>query len=378
MKPLHDRIAVVAGATRGAGRGIACALGEAGATVYCTGRSVRGSPATGSRPETIEETAEMVTARGGRGIPVRVDHTVDDEVRALFERVREEQGRLDVLVNDVWGGDELAEPGPFWTHSMEKGLLMQERAVWSHLITARHGVPLMVKQRSGLLVEITDGDTLRFRGSLFYDLAKTSAIRIAFGMAQELRSHGVTALAVTPGFLRSEAMLDHFGVTESNWRDAAEKDPYFAESETPLFVGRAVAALAADPQVWRKAGGVYASWILSDEYEFEDADGRCPHWGRFFAPRLDAGWEKLVATVREELLQRGADPDTTLQADRAGLTLRVRMGGEHDLWTVPLSEVDVLHGNPRRLAAMLATRAATDAETHAGRRWGSPGEIQAV
>jgi NAD(P)-dependent dehydrogenase (short-subunit alcohol dehydrogenase family) len=379
MKPLHDRVAVVAGATRGAGRGIACALGEAGATVYCTGRSIRGRPATGNRPETIEETAELVTARGGRGIAVRVDHTVEDEVRDLFERVRKEQGRLDVLVNDVWGGDELAEPGPFWTHSVEKGLLMQERAVWSHLVTARHGVPLMVERGRGLVVEVTDGDSLRYRGSLFYDLAKTSAIRIAFGMAQELRAHGVTALAITPGFLRSEAMLDHFGVTEANWRDAAAKDPYFAESETPLFVGRAVAALAADPQVWRKSGGVHASWTLSDEYGFTDADGRRPHWGRFFAPRLDAAWENLVSTVQEELRQRGLAPDATLHADQTDLTLRIRVGaGENEVWTVPLSEVDVLHGDPQPLAAMVAERVTTDAEASTGRRWGSPGENQAV
>jgi NAD(P)-dependent dehydrogenase (short-subunit alcohol dehydrogenase family) len=359
MKPLQDRIAVVAGATRGAGRGIARALGEAGATVYCTGRSVRGRPATGTRPETIEETAELVTAAGGVGIPVRTDHTVEDEVRALFERVRAEQGRLDVLVNDVWGGDELMEWGkPFWEGDVGKGLLMQERAVWSHLVTARHGVPLMVERGSGLVVEITDGDSLRYRGSLFYDLAKTSAIRLAAGMAYELRPHGVTALAVTPGFLRSEAMLEGFGVTEASWRDAVAKDPFFAESETPLYVGRAVAALAADPQVWKKSGGVYASWTLSDEYGFEDADGRRPHWGRFFAPRLDARWAELVEITRAEIRARGADPDATLKPDREQQTLHVHTPGPGPEWvSIPLNDVDGVHGDLKQIAKLAASRA---------------------
>jgi len=360
MKPLRDSVAVVAGATRGAGRGIACALGEAGATVYCTGRSVRGKPATGSRPETIEETAEMVTARGGRGISVRVDHTEEDEVRALFGRVREEQGRLDVLVNDVWGGDELTGWGtPFWEHSVEDGLRMQERAVWSHVITARHGVPLMVERGSGLVVEITDGDSFRYRGNLYYDLAKTSAIRLAFAMAYELRPHGVTALAVTPGFLRSEAMLDGFGVTEANWRDAVEKDPYFAESETPLYVGRAVAALAADPQVWKKSGGVYASWTLSDEYGFEDADGRRPHWGRFFAPRLDARWDELVERVRVEIRARGTDPDADFRPDREARTLNLRTPGAGPEWiAIPLNDMDGVHGDLQQIAIRIAEQVA--------------------
>jgi NAD(P)-dependent dehydrogenase (short-subunit alcohol dehydrogenase family) len=260
-------------------------LGEAGATVYCTGRSVRGRPASGSqRPETIEETAERVTAHGGTGIAVQVDHGVEAQVQALFARVQAEQGRLDILVNDVWGGDELTEWGkPFWELDLAKGLLMQQRAVHTHIITARYGAPLLVAQRGGLLVEITDGDSPRYRDNLFYDLAKASVIRLAYGMAQELRPHAVTALAVTPGFLRSEAMLDLFGVTEANWQEGAQRDPHFIASETPYFVGRAVAALAADPQVAAKAGGVYASWTLSDEYGFCDIDGRRPHWGRYWA-----------------------------------------------------------------------------------------------
>lgn len=285
MQPLKGKVAVVAGATRGAGRGIACMLGELGATVYGTGRSVRGKPASGqNRPETIEETAEMVTKYGGVGIAVQVDHLDEQQVKALFERVQSEQGKLDILVNDVWGGDELAEWGmSFWEQDVQKSWLMMERAVRTHLITSRYGVPLMLPHKQGLVIEITDGDQPTYRGNLAYDLVKSAVIRLAYGMAEELRPHNITALAVTPGFLRSEAMLEHFGVTEANWQDGAKKDPHFIASETPYFVGRAVAALAADPNVMKKSGGVYASWTLSDEYGFKDIDGRQPHWGRHFA-----------------------------------------------------------------------------------------------
>lgn len=288
MKPLHGQIAVVAGGTRGAGRGISWALGEAGATVYVTGRSVRGRPSDMQRTETIEETAEGVTARGGIGIPVRVDHTVPEEVEALFDRVRREQdGRLDILVIDVWGGDPLTVWGsPFWETRLADGIEMQRRAVQSHLITAYYGAPLMVARRKGLIVEITDGTGYNYRGHLFYSLAKISAVHLAEAMAADLKPHGVTALAVTPGFLRSEAMLDHFGVTEANWRDGAAKDPHFIASETPMYVGRAVAALAADPGVADKSGRSLSSWELSDEYPFVDADGQRPHWGRYFAEHV--------------------------------------------------------------------------------------------
>lgn len=286
-KPLTGKVAVVAGATRGAGRGIACMLGEAGATVYCTGRSVRGKPATQGRPETIEETAEMVSGYGGQGIAVQVDHSDEQQVQALFERVRAEQGRLDILVNDIWGGDELTEwEKPFWELDIAKGLLMQQRGVHTHIITSRYGVPLMVAARQGLVIEITDGDSPGYRGNLFYDLVKASVIRLALGMAEELRPYGVTALALTPGFLRSEAMLDRFGVTEANWQDGAKVDPHFIASETPYFVGRAVAALAVDPDVFRRSGGVYSSWGLSDEYGFTDIDGRWPHWGRYYKEHI--------------------------------------------------------------------------------------------
>lgn len=293
MKPLQGKIAVVAGATRGAGRGIAVTLGEAGASVYCTGRSTRTKVVAraqdappfelAGRRETIEETADMVTARGGVGIPVVVDHTSPANVETLFQRVQAEQGRLDILVNDVWGGDALSEWGkPFWELELDKGFAMMERAVFSHIITSRYGTPLMLAAKNGLIIEITDGDTADYRGNLFYDLVKSSVIRLAYGMAQELKPYGITALALTPGFLRSEAMLEHFGVTEANWREGAKQDPHFIASETPYFVGRAVAALAADPNVADKAGKVLSSWNMAEEYGFDDVDHTRPNWGRYF------------------------------------------------------------------------------------------------
>ncbi len=280
---LEGKIAVVAGATRGAGRGIATMLGERGATVYCTGRSVRGQSAGGARPETIEESAEMVTRFGGTGIPVQVDHRDAAQVQALFERVEAEQGRLDLLVNDIWGGDRFIEWGkPLWEQSLEHLQTLFETAIFTHIITSRYGLPLLVKQGHGLVVEITDGIRNDYRGQFVYDLLKHTVNRMAFNLAEELRPHGVAALAVTPGFLRSEEMLDHFGVTEANWRDGAKQEPHFIASETPYFVGRAVAALAADPNVFAKTGGAYSSWDLSEEYGFIDMDGRSPHWGRHF------------------------------------------------------------------------------------------------
>ena len=284
MKPLAGKVAVVAGATRGAGRGIAVELGAAGATVYCTGRSVRGNPSDMNRSETIDETAELVTAAGGHGIAVRTDHTKENEVKALFERVKAEQnGQLDVLVNDVWGSDSLTEWKPLWELELNKGRTMLERAVFSHIVTSRYGVPLMIARGGGLVIEITDGDTFDYRGALFYDLAKVAAIRLAADMAADFRRADlrITALALTPGFLRSEEMLDHFGVTEENWQDGAKKDPNFIASETPHFVGRAVVALASDPNVHEKAGGAFSSWALSDEYGFTDLGGATPHWGRY-------------------------------------------------------------------------------------------------
>lgn len=229
----------------------------------------------------------MVTARRGKGIPVRCDHLKEAEVKKLVARIkREQKGQLDILVNDIWGGEELTEWGKtFWKLSLDKGFGMLRQAVHSHIITSRHAVPLLVARDRGLIVEITDGDFFGYRFNLFYDLVKMSVIRLAMGMAYELRKTDIAAVAVTPGFLRSEAMLDHFGVTEQNWRDAGKKEPDFLHSETPLFVGRAIAALAADAEVKKKSGQVFSSWNLSDEYGFTDADGNRPHWGRHVAEK---------------------------------------------------------------------------------------------
>lgn len=295
-KPLKDKITLVAGATRGAGRGIARMLGEAGATVICTGRSTRGSASPIGRPETIEETAKLVTEAGGQGVAIRADHNNIDEVKALFKQVKADFGRLDVLVNDI-GGEGLSDWKPAWETDLDKGLELLDTAVRTHIITARLGIPLMLEQKSGLIVEITDGDHAGYRGALFYDLAKNQSIRFAFALAAELKPKGIASIAVTPGFLRSEAMLEMLGVTEANWEDAAAKERGFSESETPCYVGRAVAALAADPNVMDKTGGVYASWELAKEYGFTDIDGRKPDWWTY------------VRTSINEILDRGGPQD---------------------------------------------------------------------
>jgi NAD(P)-dependent dehydrogenase (short-subunit alcohol dehydrogenase family) len=289
-KALQGTVALVAGATRGAGRGIARALGEAGATVYCTGRSSREGSVDPKRPETIEETAEQVTAAGGTGIGVRVDHTDEGAVAQLFARVRAEHGKLDILVNDIWGGDPLTEWGkPFWELDVQQGFTMMERAIHTHIITSRHGVPLML-DGGGLIVEITDGAFQGYRAQLFYDLCKMSVMRLAYAMSVELAGRPVTSVAVTPGFLRSEAVLDHFGVSEENWQDAVAKDAHFAFSETPLLVGRVIAALAADPDVDRYAGQALTCWDLARHYDVRDADGSQPHWDE----HLDAAIDEII------------------------------------------------------------------------------------
>ena len=296
-KPLKGKVAVVAGATSGAGRGIACMLGEAGATVYCSGRSTRQHPTTAGyyagRPETIDETAEMVTSYGGRGIPIRTDHLEPKQVERLIARVRSEQGRLDILVNDISEG-EVHEWKPFWKTSLDKGFRMLRNALHSHIVTSHCAAPLMIETGGGLIVEIGDGDTLDYRGTLFYDLIKISVSRFAFAMAEDLYKHKIAAVAVTPGFMRTEAMLDHFGVTESNWREGARKDPNFLASETPFFTGRAVAALAADPKVLKKSGGLYSSGNLAKEYGFTDLDGSQPDIGKHF--NFDELWQKSTKT----------------------------------------------------------------------------------
>jgi NAD(P)-dependent dehydrogenase (short-subunit alcohol dehydrogenase family) len=312
MKPLQEHVAVVAGATRGAGRGIARALGEAGATVYCTGRSVRGNPSPYGRPETIEETAELVTAAGGVGVAVRTDHTVESEVQALFERVEAEQGRLDVLVNTVAGEDPLlAGWKPFWETDLTHGLDVLRQVVLSHVITAKHAAPLMIRKRRGLIVEVTEGDVfLGGSGNVLHDVVTAARKQLAFRMAEELRKHRVTAIAITPGFLRSETMLEHFGVTEANWRDGGKKDPNFLESETPLYVGRAVAALAQDRKVFARTGDLTSSWELAREYGFTDADGRRPDWDKHFQkilPSMPAFKEGIQRQVNwlERIAGRG-------------------------------------------------------------------------
>ena len=308
---LRGRVALVAGATRGVGRGMALALGEAGATVYCTGRSTRaqknrrsagarrGSAAANkalpadyyaNRPETIEETAELVTARGGKGIAVVVDHLEPDKVAKLMARIRKEQGQLHVLVNDISESAEQEFGKTFWQVNLERGFAMLRNALHTHIITSHFAAPLLIEsarksKKSGLIVEIGDGDSYSYRGNIFYDQIKTTVIRQAFAMAYELRRKNVAAIALTPGFLRSEIMLEHFGVTEANWQEAIKKDANYATSETPLYAGRAIAALAADPNIMEKSGRVFSSWGLSDEYGFCDADGARPHWGRHFSAK---------------------------------------------------------------------------------------------
>ena len=291
---LEGKVALVAGATRGAGRGIAVELGAAGATVYVTGRTTSERRSEYDRPETIEETAALVDEAGGRGISVRVDHLEPDRVRALVGRIEDEQGRLDVLVNDVWGGEHLAEWNvPVWEHSLEKGLRMLRLAIDTHIITSHFALPLLIKNAGGLVVEMTDG-TAEYNGenyrlSLFYDLAKTSVIRMAWAQAKELAPHRCAAVALTPGWLRSEMMLDIYGVGESNWHDATAVQPHFAISETPRYVGRAVAYLAADPEVARWNGSSLSSGALAKVYGFTDLDGSQPDAWRYLVEVQDAG-----------------------------------------------------------------------------------------
>jgi len=279
-QPLAAAVAVVAGATRGAGRGIARALGEAGATVYCTGRSLRGSPSPYKRPETVEETAEMIIAAGGSAVALRVDHTVEEEVEALFHRIDRERGRLDVLVNSIAGEDPLmAQWCPFWKTDLKNAEAAFRQSLVSHIITAKYAAPYMIRQHRGLIVEVTENDVLSAGGNPVTQTVKLALKGLALNMAAELRPHGVAAVSITPGFLRSETMLERFSVREENWRDGGKSDKNFLESESPLFVGRAVAALAGDPAILECSGQLFSSWELARHYRFTDADGRRPDWG---------------------------------------------------------------------------------------------------
>jgi NAD(P)-dependent dehydrogenase (short-subunit alcohol dehydrogenase family) len=291
---LYGKVALVAGATRGAGRGIAVELGAAGATVYVTGRTTRTQQSEYKRAETIEETAALVSQAGGKGIAVQVDHLVAEQVEKLVARIRAEQGRLDILINDVWGGETLKEwDKPVWGHNLENGLRLLDLGVRTHLITTHFALPLLIERPGGLLVEVTDGtdayNAAHYRINPFYDLAKVSVNRMAWAHAKDLAPHGATSVSITPGWLRSEMMLEAFGVKEENWRDATQRIPHFAISETPRFVGRAIAALAADPDRARWNGQSLSSGQLAQVYGFTDLDGSRPDAWRYVTEVQDAG-----------------------------------------------------------------------------------------
>ncbi len=290
---LAGKVVLVAGATRGAGRGIAVQLGGAGATVYVTGRTTRSERSEMNRPETIEESAALVNEAGGRGIAVQVDHLVPDEVRALVTRIEDEQGGLHVLVNNIWGATRMEWNKSVWESSLDYGLRTLRLAVDTHAITSHFAIPLLIKTPGGLVVEVTDGtdeyNVANYRVSFFYDLAKASVNRMAFALAHELQPYGATAVSLTPGWLRSEAMLEAYGVTESNWRDATKIQPHFAISESPGLVGRAVAALAQDPDVSRWNGKSLSSGQLAKIYGFTDLDGSQPDAWRYVTEVQDAG-----------------------------------------------------------------------------------------
>jgi len=299
---LKGKIALVAGATRGAGRGIAVQLGAAGATVYVTGRTTRSQRSEMNRPETIEETAALVDDAGGRGVAVQVDHLVPDEVRALVARIENEQGGLHILVNDIWGATRMEWNKSVWESSLDYGLRTLRLAVDTHAITSHFAIPLLIKTPGGLVVEVTDGtdeyNAAHYRVSFFYDLAKASVHRMAFALAHELKPYSTTAVSLTPGWLRSEFMLEAYGVTESTWRDAKKISPHFAISESPAFVGRAVAALAQDPDVSRWNGKSLSSGQLAKIYGFTDLDGSQPDAWRYLVEVQDAGKPADVAGYR--------------------------------------------------------------------------------
>jgi NAD(P)-dependent dehydrogenase (short-subunit alcohol dehydrogenase family) len=292
-QPLSGKVALVAGATRGAGRAFAVELAAAGAIVYATGRSSRGSRSEMDRPETIEGTAAAATEAGGTAVPVVCDHLQPAQVRDLVSRIESERGRLDILVNNIWGGDHLTGwDAKLWEHDLDAGLRILRLAIDSHIITSHAAIPLLIENAGGLVIEVTDGNAefnAGYRGTFFYDLAKVTPHRMALGLSEELKDHHATAVSLSPGWIRSEAMLEHFGVTEDNWREGTAKDPHFCISETPHYVARSAVALAADPDRARFNGQSLASWDLGPAYGVTDLDGTQPHMLRYFREVIDAG-----------------------------------------------------------------------------------------
>jgi NAD(P)-dependent dehydrogenase (short-subunit alcohol dehydrogenase family) len=318
-KPLTGRVALVAGATRGAGRGIARALSEAGAMVYCTGRSVKGKPSPYGRPETIDETAAMITAAGGKAIAIRVDHTNEVEVKALFRRILRAHKRVDIVVDSVAGEDPLMGAyGFLWEADLHAADAIFRQCLTSRIITAKHAALAMMPAKRGLIVEVTENDMIGGGGNPMSQAVKMAQKVLPLHWAAELAPHGITVMAVTPGFLRSESMLQHFGVTEENWREAGKNDPNFLQSESPLFVGRAIAALAADPKVPARTGMLFGSWDLGREYGLSDYDGRRPDWGRH---KIDFS---VLPPTWIDLFRTGADLELTWLTTLAARTKTFR------------------------------------------------------
>ena len=317
--PLQGRVALVAGATRGAGRGIARALAEAGASVYCTGRSVKGKPSPYRRPETIDETAAMITAAGGKAIALRVDHTIEAEVKALFRRIMRTHKRIDIVVDSVAGEDPLMGTyGFLWKADLTTADAIFRQGLTSRIITAKHAALAMMPARRGLIVEVTEADMIGGGGNPMAQAVKMAQKVLPLLWAAELAPHGITATAITPGFLRSERMLEYFGVTESNWREAGKKDPNFLQSESPLFVGRTIAALAADPKVQNRTGMLFGSWELGRDYGVTDYDGRRPDWGRH---KIDFS---TLPPTWIDLFRTGADLEVKWLTTIAARTRRFR------------------------------------------------------
>jgi NAD(P)-dependent dehydrogenase (short-subunit alcohol dehydrogenase family) len=317
--PLTGRVALVAGATRGAGRGIARALGEAGAIVYCTGRSVTGKPSPYRRPETIDETAAMIQAAGGTAIARRIDHTNEKEVSALFRRMLRAHRRIDIVVDSVAGDDPLmGQYGFLWQADLKAADAIFRQGLTSRIVTAKHAALAMMPAKRGVIVEVTENDIIGGGGNPMSQAVKMAQKVLPLLWAAELAPFGVAVIAVTPGFLRSESMLQHLGVTEDNWREAGKSDSNFLQSESPLFVGRAVAALAADPRVQDRTGMLYGSWELARDYGVVDYDGRRPDWGRH---KIDFS---VLPPAWIDLFRTGSELETRWLTTLAARTRRFR------------------------------------------------------